>query len=327
MSKPPKDDFPWHTGVKGAAGSNPAMRGIMQLSNVVFANFKENCDAQDLVFRTNVHEDDVNWPINATGITFLDTANDNKIFMDLPLAGKISPSDCSDFDCDGFKKSIILDQDGSIAEDGVRGTIIPDSAYEWDGNPAKGLGYYRVPKPMVTELNGDKIEYADKMPNTGLYRDGTCQWNDNWRAYKCQEINHRFVLIESMDRDTKIRRLSPIAMLADAGPNGYIDLVNGPQDHSCCSGYICAERLSTFFTMVATGREYEVMFTSIPPQKFRLHMLYNDGGDAVRLKIWFPKQQRLDIYVNGLFMEPNNRDFSADDYNLLPPNVQSMFQP
>ena len=46
--------------------------------------------------------------------------------------GKISPSDCSDFDCDGFKKSIILDQDGSIAEDGVGGTIIPDSAYDMD---------------------------------------------------------------------------------------------------------------------------------------------------------------------------------------------------
>merc|ERR1712013_962373 len=61
-------------------------------------------------------------------------------------------------------------------------------------------------------------------------------------------------------------------------------------------------------------------FTSIPPQKFRLHMLYNEGGDAVRLKIWFPKQQRLDIYVNGLFMNPNNLDFSADDYNLLPPD-------
>ena len=84
---------------------------------------------------------------------------------------------------------------------------------------------------------------------------------------------------------------------ADAGPNGYIDLVNSPQDHSCCSGYICAEQLSTFFTMVATGREYKVMFTSISPQKFRLDMLYTDCGDAV-----------------------NNLDFSADDYNLLPPN-------
>jgi len=97
-------------------------------------------------------------------------------------------------------------------------------------------------------------------------------------------------------------------------------LVNGPQDFSCCSGYVCAERLSTFFTMVATGMEYEVMFTSIPPQNFRIHMLYNDGGEAVRSKIWFPKQQRLDIYVNGMLMAPNNIDTLQSDYALLPPD-------
>ena len=320
MSGAPKDDFPWWQAVQGAAGKNVALRGIMQLENVVFANFKENCGGHDIVFRTNKGNDDVNWPINATAITFLDTLHDNKIYMDLPIAGKISPADCTDFDCDGFKKCMILDHDGSVAEDGVGGTFIPDSAYEWDGNPAKGIGYYRVPKPMITELNGDRIAYEDKMPNTGIYRDDTCIWNENHRAYKCQGINHRLVILESMDRDTKIRRLSPIAMLANPGPTGYIDLVNGPQDFSCCSGYTCAERLSTFFTMVATGMEYEVMFTSIPPQKFRIHMLYNDGSEAVRLKIWFPKQQRLDIYIGGLFMNPNNRDFSVDDYSLLPPD-------
>jgi len=62
------------------------------------------------------------------------------------------------------------------------------------------------------------------------------------------------------------------------------------------------------------------MFSSIPPQKFRLHMLYNDGGEAVRLKIWFPKQQRLDVYVNGIHRSPNNQDFSKDDYSLSPPD-------
>ena len=34
----------------------------------------------------------------------------------------------------------------------------------------RGLGYYRVPKTMVTELNGDRIPYSDKMPHTGIYR-------------------------------------------------------------------------------------------------------------------------------------------------------------
>jgi len=320
QSKFPEPDMPWYKPVKGAAGTNPALRGILNLSNVTFANFGENCGAHDLVFRTNFGEDDVNWPINATDIKYVDVASQSIIYMDEPILGKINPSDCTDFDCDGLKKAIIYDTDGSVAGDGNAGTIIPDSAFEWDGNPARGLGYYRVPKPMITTVNGEKIAYEDKMPNTGIYRDDTCVWNSDWRAFKCQEINHRLMIIESMDRDTKIRRLSPIAMLANPGSNGWIDLVNGPQDFSCCSGYICAERLSTFFTMVATGMEYEVMFTSIPPQNFRIHMLYNDGGEAVRSKIWFPKQQRLDIYVNGMLMMPNNIDTTQSDYSLLPPD-------
>jgi len=313
-------DFPWHKAVKGAAGTNPALRGILNLSNVTFANFGENCWGTDLVFRTNFGEDDMNFPINATDIKYVDVAQENIIFMDEPILSKINPSDCTDFDCDGLKKAIIYDNDGSVSGDGNSGTIIPDSAFEWDGNPARGLGYYRIPKPMITTIEGQKIAYEDKMPNTGIYRDDTCTWNSDWRAYKCQDINHRIMVIESMDRDSKIRRLAPIAMLANPGSDGYIDLVNGPQDFSCCQGYICAERLSTFFTLVATGMEYEVMFTSIPPQNFRIHMLYNDGGEAVRTKIWFPKQQRLDIYVNGMLMMPNNIDTTSEDYNLLPPD-------
>ena len=62
------------------------------------------------------------------------------------------------------------------------------------------------------------------------------------------------------------------------------------------------------------------MFTSIPPQNFRIHFPHNDDGNAVKIKIWFPKQQRLDIYINGQFMEPNNRNFSAEGYKLNPPD-------
>merc|ERR1711962_967293 len=320
MSKWPKPKFAWHHPTHAAAGNNPALRGIMYLDGVTFANFDNRCNGlRDLVIRSNPKHDDVNWPIKMKNIKLLQVEETSKVFINRPLLGKINPGDCTDFDCDGMKKIIVWDTDGSFS--GSPGSIIPDSAYEWDGNPKRGLGYYRVPKPMVTELNGDKIENADKMPNTGIYRgDNKCSWNTDWQAYKCTDINHRLMIIESMDRDTKVRRLSPIAVLADAGTNGYIDLVNGPQDFSCCSGYTCAERLSTFFTMVATGLEYEVMFTSIPPQNFRIHFLYNDGGDAIRAKIWFPKQQRYDIYVNGQFMEPNNKDFNSADYKLLPPD-------
>ncbi|KAH3704515.1 hypothetical protein DPMN_079571 [Dreissena polymorpha] len=58
------------------------------------------------------------------------------------------------------------------------------------------------------------------------------------------------LMIENMDADTETRRLSPVAVLG----NGYLDLINGPQDHGWCSGYTCRKRISTFMALVATGR-------------------------------------------------------------------------
>jgi hypothetical protein len=204
-----------------------------------------------------------------------DVDDDKKVFIDRPNLSGVTPFNCIDFDCDGYKKISIIDTDGSFTGDGTPGTIIPDSAYEWDGDPARGLGFYRIPSQMIF-VDGVKMDYADLMPNTGIIRNENCTWRDDWVAYSCHGLNHRIMIIESLDRDTQIRRLSPIAVLADAGPAGYIDLVNGPQDHTCCSGYTCAFRLSTFYTMVATGHDYEVMMSSIPPQNIRLHMLHNE---------------------------------------------------
>jgi len=69
-----------------------------------------------------------------------------------------------------------------------------------------------------------------------------------------------------------------------------------------------------------------VMMTSIPPQNFKFHMLYNDGGDAVRVKMWFPKQQRLDVYTEGRYIPPMNKDFSVTDGHKLKP-ADDMFIP
>ena len=55
----------------------------------------------------------------------------------------MNPSDCVDFDCDGHKKILITDTDGSIL-DGP-GTITAVSEYAWDepGQEARGTGDYR----------------------------------------------------------------------------------------------------------------------------------------------------------------------------------------
>ena len=109
---------------------------------------------------------------------------------------------------------------------------------------------------------------------------------------------YRLLVIESMDKDTEVRRLSPVAVLSE---NGYIDLVNGPQDHGWCFGYTCQERLSTFHVMIALGQTFEIAMTSTPAQHLRYHLLNSGADDYVVVKFWYPKQQRYIYSLSGIF--------------------------
>ena len=83
----------------------------------------------------------------------------------------------------------------------------------------------------------------------GVIRDSTCVYQSTYQAYECSGLDYELLMLESMDSDTETRRLSPVAIVGD----GYIDLVNGPQDHGWCMGYTCQKRLSTFPIVVASG--------------------------------------------------------------------------
>jgi hypothetical protein len=91
-------------------------------------------------------------------------------------------------------------------------------------------------------------------------------------------MDHRILVIESMDKDTEIRRLSPVAVLSE---DGYIDLINGPQDHGWCFGYTCQERLSTFHSIIAIGTMTEIVMTSTPPLHLRYHLLHSQADQAI----------------------------------------------
>lgn len=83
----------------------------------------------------------------------------------LSLLSKANPSDCVDMDCDAKKKTLLKDLDGSFL--GAVGTVVPQSEYEWDGDPRRGLGDYRLPKVMTTALNGSRIPVEQVAPHKG----------------------------------------------------------------------------------------------------------------------------------------------------------------
>ena len=64
----------------------------------------------------------------------------------------INSADCVDMNCDGLKKNLIRDNDGSLL--GAIGAVIPQSEYQWDGDARRGLGNYRIPKSMLTTTSG-----------------------------------------------------------------------------------------------------------------------------------------------------------------------------
>lgn len=52
---------------------------------------------------------------------------------------------------------------------------------------------------------------------SGIVRDDTCSLVAPWQAWMCRSLQHFMMIIESMDTDTEVRRLSPIALIANPG--------------------------------------------------------------------------------------------------------------
>lgn len=108
---------------------------------------------------------------------------------------KINSADCVDMDCDGHKKNIFKDLDGSLLNH--IGHVISQSEFDWDTNPQRGLGDYRIPKEMVTDDDGTRIPYDTICPNKGtcisFKRDffmSSCFFEE--RFFSSKKISHSY---------------------------------------------------------------------------------------------------------------------------------------
>ncbi|TSK31508.1 Fibrocystin-L [Bagarius yarrelli] len=300
-----------HAPLKPHAGlmSYNAISGHMNVKNTIFVGFRNVCPGEtNYMFFTNPQNEDLQHPISVQKITKSNSTEAAQVFIHHPDLGKVNPSDCVDMTCDAKKKSMINDVDGSFL--GAVGSVIPLSQYEWNGDPRYGLGDYRIPKPMLTHLNGSRIPVASIAPYKGVIQDSTCVFMSTWQALKCFGMNYRMLVIESLDPDTETRRLSPVAVLGD----GYVDLLNGPQDHGC---------------IVATNKSFDIYFTGVSPQKLRLMMLNAEPTETVKVAVFYSKPQRLDVYVNDQLVAPNNAQWNTakTDYTLLKPSYSGQYIP
>ncbi len=295
--------------------SYPAISGHTTITDVTFVNFNQRCDSRkDRALTTSTNSEDCYHPVFLQGITFTDSDSNLKIFNHDPNLSSVNPADCVDMDCDGLKKLLLRDLDGSFTGTGMMMSLTSRAEFEWEGDTRRGIGDYRIPRTMLSYPNGSRIDADVAYPNKGIVRstsvdpEATCEFIEAWNMYQCSGLDHLMLILESLDIDTEVRRLSPIGIAADQ----YIDLLNGPQDHGWCGGYTCQERISTFYAIVSSGLVYTIGLTSTNPQDMALHLLHSDSSEAIVVRIIYTNPQRLDVYYDGSYVVPKNAMQQSD---------------
>eukprot|EP00117_Sycon_ciliatum_P037364 scpid335/ scgid27970/ Fibrocystin-L; Polycystic kidney and hepatic disease 1-like protein 1 len=300
--------------------SYPGIRGRMEVSDVAFARFYPipssfpGCPVGQFAVMNNDLSPDAMHPLHMERTVRLDVGANNLAFMYPPKLGWINQEDCVDMDCDGPKHSIVLDLDGtftaaSSSTTGRVGSIVPRAELRFDQN--------RLPIALLADATtGILRNPADVSSLRGIARGfdgnlsasmGGCEWRPTMNSYQCSGLNHAMLVLENMDADTEVRRISPLVLRGgDTGRGKYDDLMNGPMDHGWCTYYTCLKRLSTFFSAIVLDTEYELWMTGSNPTHWRFHLLNAKPTDSVSLKIWFKNIQRKDIYKDNIFIEPEN---------------------
>ena len=301
----------------------PAIAGRTNINQVSFTNFGLRCrNNKDVVIMTNKYSEDANHPVYLKGITFesdgrftsgCDKINEKyKVFVHEPNLASVNPADCGDLDCDGMKAVILTDVDGRFTETNSFHTIISKAEFEWDGDSRRGLGDYRIPEVMLSRRDGSHISIDENYPLKGVVRsrafggNGDCSFNQDWNMYLCEYLEHLLLVLESLDVDTEVRRVSPVGISA----NGYINILNGPKDHGWCGGYTCQERISTLYGIIASSFNYTIGFNSTNPQKLALHLLNANNSQGILVRILYTNLQRLDVFINdghtSAYVPPKN---------------------
>jgi len=237
-----------------------------------------------------------------------------------PMLHDVNLAECVDMACDGPKKLLIRDLDGTFSGNGIETSIMGQSEYHWEGvsgfpwsgwvDPSWGLGDYRVPESMTTMTNGTVIPMDEYAPYKGASRGDTCSWSERWQAYSCTGSTRGHLMFESLDFDTEIRRIAPVGFRSSSG---FIDLANGPADHTCCAGYACSLRATYNYFIVECGETYDFHTTGTMPTKIQFSLHYLPPTCKIRIQMYTMRPNRQDVFLNGDNIIYSNQYSFAND--------------
>ncbi|CBY36829.1 unnamed protein product, partial [Oikopleura dioica] len=258
----------------------------------------------------------------------------NAVYFHRPQVSEVSLDTCVDMPCDGDRRRFVKDIDGSLTNDAPTGqevAIISQSEYHWEGvdgfpwsdsvDQRFGIGDYRIPASMLTDIDGNVEDPYVYAPNRGISRPDSCEYQTTYNAYICSGSNRGFLNFESMDFDTEVRRIAPIGIRSSSG---FLDLGNGPSDTSCCAGYSCSLRITNNYFVVNCGETYDFHTKGTMPTKVRFSLQQLPSTCKIGIKMHTMRQNRQDVFLNGdNIIYSNQYDFANDTWRFPHPSMIS----
>ena len=237
------------------------------------------------------------------------------------------------------KHILLVDRDGSFFGTGAGGSIVAraefQSAVRADGTTPTA---YAIPQSMLYDQTPigrptpppDGGDATKPVPASavasigyGSYRAGCVEAENVSNAWLCraEDVLPARLVIESLDGDTETRSLVPVALAS----GGYVDLLNGGQDHGWCFGYTCLKRLSTFHATVALGRPYDLAFSGTNPKTLRLMMPIEPPTSKVLIALWYSDPSKLAVIDDASGIEVLDLNAAIGPYSegLTLPTVES----
>eukprot|EP00163_Fabomonas_tropica_P018886 TRINITY_DN3328_c0_g1_i3.p1 TRINITY_DN3328_c0_g1~~TRINITY_DN3328_c0_g1_i3.p1 ORF type:complete len:3589 (-),score=1271.65 TRINITY_DN3328_c0_g1_i3:183-10949(-) len=278
MNGPPKE---WEK-VKG----DPNSLGAIRVSGVTFANFPaaSSCPRKTVAFINNEMSHDSCPQFSFDSVEWIGVAPTSRYHFFPPDPDMINVGQCGNMECDGEKKCILRDNDGTLT--GAAGGSVITSYQNWPVW-AKGQDL----------LWWQKVQVGFSDLKQGVARDG-CKLHTDGHYYECANRNnrHQQLNIKNLDADQKDRRIAPVGVTA----NGFTDMLNGPADWSKASGeFKNHQRSGFFFGIIPTHTEVRLDFTGTIGKSMDFTMPGNDANEPVILKIWYSNPNRLVVRVGG----------------------------
>jgi len=155
----------------------------------------------------------------------------------------------------------------------------------------KSTTYSGTNRPSARDRDWQII--PDNVGVSDTFRD--CTFVDSWNAWSCSSDNIGTLKIKSNDVDQEDRTITPIYLVNEE--TGYSNKLQTQMDHFWDGFYAGQLHLSEFTSLIETDMDYNITFSSTPPEDMSLEMRGSTNGQT-KIMIQYWNTLSLRVYAN-----------------------------